>query len=159
MLQDNFDIKFHFFLFSHFINFFSFLIWYFSFFSHFQCGIAASYVLLNQKVCQMPLMSSHDDVAAQLPLKHSGDSNSISEAVKKFAQSYYEWSQIYHYVIFGFCIVILILSFINIVPKHQDLKVITISLVSFICYYQYFLSFASFKYPKLSLLRVEIWQS
>jgi hypothetical protein len=99
-----------------------------------QCSIAASYMLLNRKVCQQPLMSQED--MTSWPNRPSS-----LEEIKKFANSYYDWLQMYHYITFSWCVIIIILGFINIVPSHQDFKVIVITVVSllFLVIYCFFL--------------------
>ncbi|CAG2177382.1 unnamed protein product [Oppiella nova] len=85
------------------------------------CAIASSYVLLNRKVCQTPIVSQEDMKWLSTRLTTLAD-------YKHFATHYYDWLQIYHCITFGWCIVVIILAVINIVPSHQDFKVLVICL-------------------------------
>ncbi|CAG2170241.1 unnamed protein product, partial [Oppiella nova] len=74
------------------------------------CAIASSYVLLNRKVCQTPIVSQEDMKWLSTRLTTLAD-------YKHFATHYYDWLQIYHCITFGWCIVVIILAVINIVPS------------------------------------------
>jgi hypothetical protein len=77
----------------------------------------------------MPIMSQEDMTSWP---------NRPSEGeIKKFAISYYDWLQMYHYITFSWCVIIIILGFINIVPSHQDFKVIVITVVSLVFLVKY----------------------
>ena len=104
----------------------------------FKLLMGLSYALLHSKaaVCTTPMLP-RDEMSdwvekRTLGTELSGDilrarnQTELADELEHYVQHYYELVIYFHYIILVWCFGILFLSCINIVPKHEDMKVLTI---------------------------------
>lgn len=57
----------------------------------------------------------------------------LADKIEHYIRHYYDVIQVCHIVLGAWCLLMIVLGIINIVPKHEDFKVCMISLVSASC--------------------------
>ena len=102
--------------------------------------MVACFLMLDHKPCQIPLLPREElsrwttkpITGTEISTKSLRNKNqtTIAKEMESFIENYYDSLQIFHTAIGCWSIIIMLFGCINIVPKHEDFKVMTILLVS-----------------------------
>lgn len=97
------------------------------------------YLLLETKQCQMPLLSRDELPRWSKPFTgteistetlRAKNQTALADDLEHYVVHYYDLQQLCHMAMAAWCLVILLLSLVNVVPSQEDFKVFTILLVS-----------------------------
>ncbi|OTF69149.1 hypothetical protein BLA29_003803 [Euroglyphus maynei] len=124
-------------------------------------SMIACFLMLDHKPCQIPLLPREElsrwnmkpITGTEISTKLLRDKNqtAIAEQMELFIENYYDSLQIFQITIGCWSIVIMLFGLINIVPKHEDFKVMTILLMvlimGFAALFAFYTGFIAFHKP------------
>lgn len=101
--------------------------------------MAYCYIMLDGKLCHVPLLPREDmplwtnkpitGIEISTKMLREKNQTKLANRIELYIKTYYDPLQLFQMAIGCWSIVIIILGIINIVPKHEDFKVITLLLV------------------------------
>ncbi|KAH9511543.1 hypothetical protein DERF_009995 [Dermatophagoides farinae] len=124
-------------------------------------SMVACFLMLDHKPCQIPLLPREElsrwttkpITGTEISTKSLRNKNqtTIAKEMESFIENYYDSLQIFHTAIGCWSIIIMLFGCINIVPKHEDFKVMTILLMvlimGFAALFAFYTAFLAFHKP------------
>ncbi|KAH9425884.1 hypothetical protein DERP_005103 [Dermatophagoides pteronyssinus] len=124
-------------------------------------SMIACFLMLDHKPCQIPLLPREElsrwttkpITGTEISTKSLREKNQtlIAEQMELFIENYYDSLQIFQIIIGCWSIIIMLFGIINIVPKHEDFKVMTILLMvlimGFAALFAFYTAFIAFHKP------------